>query len=110
MTDTFGWRVTIDTSGEGAFTTSLAKFGDGYSQEIPLGINNDVQSIKVSVEGYRSEMQPVIDFIRAHRGQSFFWKPPFGVTGYYKCKKYSWKDQGGAYFTLSLDFEQAFMP
>lgn len=110
MTDTFTWRATIDTSGEGQLTTSRAQFGDGYAQEIPLGLNNDVQKIKVNVEGYESEMQPVIDFIRSHVGQSFFWKPPLGVVGYYKCNKYSWKDQGGAYFTLSLEFEQGAMP
>lgn len=111
MTDTFIWKAEVSTSGSGTFTTSSAKFGDGYSQEVPDGINNEVQSWSVEVKGRKPDVQPALDFIRSHKGMSFFWKPPLSaVPGYFKCKKYNLRDEGGSYWTLSLDFEQGYAP
>lgn len=111
MTDTFEWRADLATSGGGDFGVFQSKFGDGYSQDVPNGINNETQTWSVSISGYGDKVQPIIDFIRSHTGKSFFWKAPFtAAPGYYKCKKWGCNDQGGAYFTLTLQFEQGYMP
>lgn len=111
MTDTFTWRVHTDSSGEGEMTLSRAKFGDGYEQTLPQGLNAEVQKWRVVYSGYGVEAQQVIDFIRSHKGVSFFWKPPLTATPqYFKCSKYGIGDQGGAYYVINLEFEQAFMP
>jgi phage-related protein len=110
MTDTFTWRVQSDANGGGEFRTAKAQFGNGYAQEATLGLNPDVQSWNVTVNAYHAEMQTIIDFIRDNAGVSFYWTPPFGVQGYYKCKTYKPQDQGGGLWTLALTFEQAFLP
>lgn len=110
MTDTFTYKAQVSTSGNGEFTVSTAKFGDGYSQDVPDGINNETQKWSVQVSGYRTYVQAVLNFIRNHKGMSFFWKPPLGVIGYYACKRYSLGDAGGAYWTVTFEFEEVKRP
>jgi len=111
MTDTFTWPVTSDVSGGGEFIVNSTKFGDGYEQSEPQGLNNDRQKWTVTFVGNVEECQEVIAFIRSKQGaESFFWKPPLGVTGYYKCKSYKPTNQGGLLYTLALDFEQSYFP
>ena len=108
MTDTFNWRVHATASGGGDFMLTESRFGDGYRQSAPFGLNNEEQKWSVTVSG--SIVDEVLAFIRAHKGASFFWTPPKGDQGYYICKRYSPSDQGSGYFTLSLEFEQVFFP
>jgi phage-related protein len=111
MTDTFTWRVTAEASGGGQFTVSTSKFGDGYQQDTAIGLNNDVQKWTVTYVGYKTDARTVLDFIRAKMGSvAFFWTPPLGDQGYYKCKKYTPVNVGGLLYTLQFDFEQVFAP
>lgn len=110
MTDTFNFRVNTDSSGDVAPVTDASKFGDGYEQEIPRGINPEVQTWVNTFSGYAAQCAPVIDFIRSHIGVAFFWKPPLGVTGYYKCRSHRISPQGGGYYVISMDFEQVYAP
>ena len=110
MTATFTWPVQTTSSGDGEFRTTESRFGDGYSQDTPNGINNETQKWSVVYSGYRSQVDTVLAFIRAQKGMSFFWKPPLAPVGYYKCKKYNVAPQGGGYYVLSMDFEQGYAP
>lgn len=111
MVDTFTWKAEVATSGDGTFDVSSAKFGDGYSQDVPNGLNSESQNWSVQIKGRSDEVQPALDFIRDHKGVSFLWKPPLSSTvKYFKCKKYSCNDEGGAYWTLTLNFEQGYAP
>jgi phage-related protein len=111
MTDTFNWRVHSTASGGGEIATSKSQFGDGYSQELPLGLNSETQRWTVTVSGYAALIDEVLAFIRAKQGaESFYWTPPRGAQGYYRCKRYNTSDVGGAYFTLQMEFEQVFTP
>lgn len=111
MTDTFTWKADATLSGGGEFITVRAQFGDGYSQEAPLGINNDRQKWSVVVNGYEPQLAPILAFIREKAGgESFFWKPPLGVIGYYRCKRYTPANQGANLFTLTMEFEQVYAP
>ena len=111
MTETFTWRAEVQSGGSGEFAMSSAKFGDGYTQEVPLGLNNEQQKWSVNVSGYQTYVAACLAFIQARKGQSFFWKAPFqSAPGYWKCKRWSASDQGAAYWTLILEFEQAFAP
>lgn len=107
MTETFKWRVTTASSGSGEFAMRTSKFGDGYKQETPAGLNNETQTWNVEVSGYIAQVQPIIDFIRARKGESFFWKSPASNgLKYYNCKKYAINDVGGSYVVFRMDFEQ----
>lgn len=108
MTDTFTWRAQVDASGGGEFRTKRTPFGDGYEQEIADGLNTDRQKWTVTITN--KDVDAALAFVRAHVGVSFFWTPPKGVQGYYKCRSYRPQDLGGNYFHLSLEFEQSFAP
>ena len=110
MTDTFIWKGQVATSGNGTFAMRAANFGEGYSQTVPLGMNNESQKWSVVIEGYRDQVMPALNFIRAVRGGSFLWTPPLGDEGYYHCPSYSTNDKGGAYFQVTFQFEQGYAP
>lgn len=107
MTDTFTWQVTGESSGGSEFKTNRTTFGDGYSQEIADGINNEYQKWNVTYVGDYDEIDDVIAFLRAHYGaRSFYWKPPFSPIGFYRCKKFNPIKQGGKVWTMTMEFEQ----
>ena len=111
MTDVFAWKVQANASGGGEFRTLKIPFGEGYSQEAEDGLNNDVQKWTVTYSEYKAKVATVLAFVRAHKGAiPFFWTPPMGVVGYYKCKSYKQVDQGGGYWDLVMEFEQGFQP
>lgn len=110
MTDTFTWRAITETQGGGQFLTARAQFGDGYSQEVALGLNNETQKWTVVVQG--EDVAPSLAFIRAHKGyQSFYWKSKFDATPQlYRCKQWTPTNQGGNVYTMAYEFEQVFAP
>lgn len=111
MIQTFTWPVTTQVTGSGEFRTLKSQFGDGYSQEIGDGLNSDVQKYTVTLAGLESELTAPLAFIREHKGaKSFYWKPPLGVQGLYRCKTYTPVPQGAGVFTLTLEFQQVFAP
>ena len=107
--ETFTWRTETGTNGAGEFKTDSAQFGDGYSQDTATGLNPERQTWPVSVSGYQSKLQVVVDFIRANFN-GFLWTPPFGVQGQYKCTRWNLSPNGGDHWTLSMQFEQTYRP
>ncbi len=111
MTDTFTWKAHNTLSGGGEFMEAEAKLGDGYVQSVALGLNPDVQKWSITVSGFKTEVQAALDFIRAHAGSPFYWTPPLGVKGLYKCKTYKPDaSEGAGYYKLNLEFEQSYSP
>lgn len=111
MTDTFNWPVQVSSNGGGSFRTKKAPFGDGYSQEVPDGLNAEVQTVTVVTEGLESEMREIIDFARAHKAESFYWTPPMSDECLFRCKGYKWSTHDGGYrYNVTLEFEQTFVP
>lgn len=108
---TFTWKTTAATSGPITLRTRKAQFGDGYSQEVQDGLNNKVGSWSIACVGSKDEMQAVADFLDARGGaESFYWTPPLGVQGYYRCATYTPGYQGGDVYTISGTFQQVFAP
>lgn len=109
--ETFTWRVTTDSSGGGEFKVASSEFGDGYTQDAALGLNNDKQDWSVLFFGQRAAIDAVLAFVRAHRGATpFLWTPPLGVQGTYQCTGYRINPLGGVQYSLSLTFKQVFRP
>lgn len=108
VTETFKFKAEITTAGEGEFITERSDFGDGYSQETAIGLANDKQKWTLVFSGNEVEVGKVLTFIRNHKGaNSFFWKPPLGVTGKYRCKRYTPRPLGAGIFSLTLEFQEA---
>lgn len=111
MTDTFTWQPTSQATGTSTFAVRSAQFGDGYTQEVADGINNESQSWPLTFMGSKAEIQPIVDFFRAHAGyRGFWWTPPFGVQGIYKVTAFSPMPNGGDIYTLTATFVQKFAP
>jgi len=107
----FTWRAEVASSGTGEFAMYSSRFGDGYSQDVPAGQNNERQKWSVVVSGYGPQHRQVLAFLRGLRGQPFQWKAPnTDALGWYKCVRYSQGDEGGDYWTLTMEFEQSFAP
>lgn len=111
MTETFSFPVITETSGDIEYTVIGTKFGDGYAQEVKKGMNNAVGKWRVTFTGTKAECQEVMDFLDEHGGAvSFFWTPPLGAQGYYKCKRVSPSQPHPPRFRLAMEFEQHFLP
>lgn len=111
MTTTFTWPVQARLTGTTTLRTLSAQFGDGYEQVAADGINNKIQSWPVTIKGYKADVTPARDFLDARQGyQSFFWTPPLGAQGYYRCKEYDLVHLGGSAWQLTAIFKQAFQP
>lgn len=106
----FTWRAQVGSSGSGDFAMFSSKFGDNYSQDVPNGQNNETQKWNVVVSGYGPQHRAVLAFLRTQKGVPFEWKIPNFGMGWVKCKRYSQTDEGGDYWTLTMEFEQAYMP
>lgn len=111
MTDTFTWKSEATLTGGGEFIVNKAKFGDGYSQRVPDGLNNERQTWSVVVSGYEPYVAAALAFIRAKRGaEKFYWTPPLGERSLWTCSSYTPTLQGSGHFTLTLEFVQEFEP
>ncbi len=108
---TLTFPVDTGVTGNINFRVRTIRFGDGYQQDVKDGLNNKEQSWPVSATGPAAEIQPLIDFLDARGGsEAFYWTPPRGVQGLYKCKSYTTTDTHGTNVKLSATFERSFQP
>lgn len=111
MTDVFTWRATAQSSnGTTSGKVDRAQYGDGYSQSSPDGINPISRSWQVSFTDRESVIQAIADFLDAHMGRSFLWKPPLAAQGFYQCDTHTASDNGRGVYTLTATFQQTFQP
>lgn len=108
---TFAWRPLAGAQGNVSLRTRSAQFGDGYSQDVPDGLNNKVQSWPLQFSGRKATIQAIQDFLDDHAGaRAFYWTPPLGKQALFLVKQYSPMAGRGGIYTISATFEQAFRP
>jgi phage-related protein len=108
---TFTWIPRIEPTGTATYRVLSAKFGDGYEQTAVDGINNKTQSWPLAFVGAAAKITPIRDFLDARAGaQSFYWTPPLGTQGLYKCKSHALRSLGRGNYELTCTFEQSFQP
>lgn len=115
MTETFGWLIySQEPQVEYAYAELSARFGDGYEQVAPDGINNERQTWNIELWGHlqADDMAGVRSFLRLRktRGESFFWTPPNEPAARFRCTKLSATDEREGYIRISCTFEQTFQP
>lgn len=111
VTQTFAWSPQILAPGTRSYAIRSAKFGDGYSQEAPDGINNASDSWDLSFAGVEDYIQPIYNFLDGMKGAtSFYWTPPLRGQGRFKVKQFKTVPQGGGLFVLTATFEEHFAP
>ncbi len=89
------------------------KFGDGYEQRYPKGINNNPKSWSLAFNQRSQEDADEIEaFLDARGGwEAFDWTPPDSETEIrVKCESWSKTMEKGNYYSISCTFEQVFEP
>lgn len=108
--DTFVWKCESSTSTNVTARALEARFGDGYTQDTPNGRNNTQATWSVVVSAYGPVLRTIEDWLRAHAGVKFLWKPPRMDVQQVVCKSWSVSENGGAHATITMQFEQRYAP
>ncbi len=84
------------------------KFGDGYEQVAPKGINHNLRSYSLSFSGTESRIRQINDFLNQHGGyKAFLWTPPKSEKGEGKFRCYEWGIvQNTSHWVLSAEFKE----
>ena len=108
-TETFNYDRQAGAVGSVTFRTREIAFGDGYSQAVADGLNNEVHTWPLTFEGDLAAVQPIIDFFRRHKGyKSFYWTPPGTPQSLFRVKTYSITSVGGGVYKVSAEFSQVY--
>ncbi|WCO82123.1 minor tail protein [Pseudomonas phage vB_PpS_SYP] len=107
--ETFTWPVEREIDPTIEYKTTTVQFGDGYVQEIAEGINNKTEEYSIRVHAYGAEAKSIKDFFDRHQGyKSFYWTPPLGDLGLYRCKNAVPRPQGGGLYVFSGTFVKVY--
>jgi phage-related protein len=115
---TFTYDPVTDPIGTTTYRTLKAQFGDGYSQVAADGINNVYDTWTLSFAGAYADVSPVKSFLDTLQGYlPFYWTPPLGVQGLYRCSSSSSGGSApaltastGGNYVYSCTFEQLHHP
>lgn len=109
--ETFVWEPDDEAGGDSTFRTRESKFGDGYVQVSSDGPNAEEDTWSLSFGGTGSEIKPIVDFIRDHKGaRAFLWTPPDESLGLYRCSAFRRQTKPGGLAVLTVTFERAYHP
>ena len=105
----FDWDVVMeDTSGTIEFNAKTISMGDGYEQDISMGINNSKESWTWSIIDDFDIVRDVKDFLSSTKGsESFLWDGPFGEIRV-KISNTQLKPMGGDLWKISGTFLQRY--
>lgn len=108
--ETFNYLRQAGAAGTFTYKVLETEFGDGYTQAVADGLNNETQKWPLAFEGGIDDIQPIIDFFRRHKGhKSFYWTPP-GSSGplLWRVKNFTLQSKGGGIYNLSAEFNQVY--
>lgn len=109
MVETFKWLVEREIQPSIEYRTTSVQFGDGYQQESAEGINNKKEEYSVRVHAYEAEAKKIKDFFDRHNGyKAFFWTPPLGTIGLYRCNDATPVPQGGGLYLFTGTFKKSY--
>lgn len=86
---------------------NVAKFGDGYEQRTPNGINTMLSKYDLKFELSDAELSTVITFLESKGGATAFtWVPPGESQILVVCREWSVSYEGYGYNLLNTTFEE----
>lgn len=105
----FTWDVTTeDASASIAFNAKTISMGDGYEQDISMGINNTKETWNWAVIDSFENIRTIRDFLNGTKGsESFIWESPFGDIRV-KASEVQLKPLGGPLWKISGSFIQRY--
>lgn len=100
------------TTRQRRYRTLTAQFGDGYSQEVPDGINNEVDEWRVVYENLTtSERNALLSVLSSVKASDYLtWTPPGGSAGRFKLTPdgFSETAKSGDHYDISFTLRQVF--
>ncbi|EBP4586283.1 TPA: phage tail protein [Salmonella enterica] len=107
MMEVFRWKVDPDMKVDSEPQVTAIKFGDGYEQRRPAGINNNLKKYDVTIRVDREYAQYLEGFLSGHNGvRAFLWTPPYDYRQIrVVCRKWS-ASAGLIKTTFTATFEQ----
>ncbi|CSH79201.1 minor tail protein [Shigella sonnei] len=104
---TFRWKVKPGMDVASAPSVRKVRFGDGYSQRAPAGLNANLKTYSVTLSVPREEAMVLESFLEEHGGwKAFLWTPPYEWRQIkVVCRKWS-ASVGALWVTITADFEQ----
>lgn len=107
--ETFTWSPLNGPTADIQNRTRSAQYGDGYEQIVGDGINTEHQSWPLTFTGMKSEILPILAFVRAHRElRAFKWVNPLGELGLYRATQIKPTVIDFARMSLSVTFVTAY--
>jgi phage-related protein len=87
-----------------------AKFGDGYQQDAPDGLNYGPMAWALSFESETQDNADAMDsFLMNHIGRPFYWVEPSGrIAALYKCSSWDVRTVGPKLYTVTAKLLQSF--
>lgn len=106
----FIWAESLaENSGTHSFNTLSSKFGDGYEQNVSVGINNRKGSWNFTRTDSESLITEIKNFLDDHKGaDSFYWQSPKDGRIRVKAGDYQLVDRGSGTWKISTTFTQVF--
>jgi phage-related protein len=107
----FVWLPDLGGKESTKFDVTHIKFGDGYSQRIPNGINGEITNWPLRFSGPHADIIPIRNFLKAMMGKdSFEWTNPFSETGLYIVKEFTYErpEQHPGIGVINAEFERVY--
>ena len=110
--ETYIWHSQLGAGAvEYSQTVRSAQFGDGYEQNISVGINNRKGQWAYTRTAQKAEIQEIKAFFDTHKGaDSFLWDSPLDGELRVKAGEYQLNKVGGLIWRISTTFTQVFYP
>ncbi|KAB7669775.1 phage tail protein [Plesiomonas shigelloides] len=104
---TFGWAPRSAMEANHEPRVSAVKFGDGYEQRSPDGVNHRLAKYRVEFRGTKDRITAIHNFLFDHGAvRAFLWTPPDAwLQGRYVCRKWSRKSYN-TYAEISAEFDE----
>lgn len=91
------------------FKTLSSQFGDGYEQDVSIGINNRKGSWRYQHTAKKALVEQIKAFFDAHKGaDSFLWDSPMDGEVRVKARDYTLENVRGEYWRIATTFTQKF--
>lgn len=76
--ETFHWKIKPGMTVNSEPRVTAVKYGDGYEQRKPAGINTDLKKYGVTFSVTRDDARYLEGFLARHGGyKAFLWTPPY---------------------------------
>ena len=108
----FNWDTSFEGNlGTNTFNVLSSQFGDGYEQNISVGINSRKGSWPFNLKAKKSVIVEIKTFLDEHKGSdSFLWESPLDGQIRVKAGEYQIENRGSDLYRISTTFTQVFYP